>query len=114
MTCSTNHARINTGILAAAEKRALIWLAHRLPRSINSDHLTLLALISMAGAGAADVMTETQFTAPALAALLEQRLGDPEGLSQRAAAARALGRPDAADALAALAERLAGQQNPVT
>jgi archaetidylinositol phosphate synthase len=53
MTCSQHHTRINTGMLAAAEKRVLIWLTHRLPRSINSDHLTLLALVSMAGAGAA-------------------------------------------------------------
>jgi archaetidylinositol phosphate synthase len=48
-----NHTRINTGALAAAEKRALIWIALRLPPWVNSDHLTLLALGSMAGAGAA-------------------------------------------------------------
>jgi archaetidylinositol phosphate synthase len=45
--------RVNNGVLAAAEKRALIWIAHRLPRWVNSDHLTLLALLSMAGAGVA-------------------------------------------------------------
>jgi archaetidylinositol phosphate synthase len=45
--------RVNNGVLAAAEKRALIWIAHRLPRWVNSDHLTLLALVSMAGAGVA-------------------------------------------------------------
>jgi archaetidylinositol phosphate synthase len=48
-----SHTRVNTGVLAAAEKRALIWMARRLPRWLNSDHLTLLALFSMAGAGAA-------------------------------------------------------------
>jgi phosphatidylglycerophosphate synthase len=31
----------------------LIWIAHRLPAWTNSDHLTLLALVAMAGAGAA-------------------------------------------------------------
>jgi archaetidylinositol phosphate synthase len=54
MTVPTqNHVRINNGVFAAAEKRVLIWIAHRLPAWVNSDHLTLLALISMAGAGAA-------------------------------------------------------------
>ncbi len=48
-----HHVRINNGVLAAAEKRVLVWIAHRLPARVNSDHLTLLALISMAGAGAA-------------------------------------------------------------
>jgi len=50
---ATSHVRINNGVLAAAEKRVLIWLARRLPDWVNSDHLTLLALVSMAGAGAA-------------------------------------------------------------
>ena len=53
MTGSGQHIRINTGVLAAVEKRTLIWIAQRLPRAVNSDHLTLLALASMAGAGAA-------------------------------------------------------------
>lgn len=34
------------------EKRALVWLAARTPLWINSDHLTLLGLAAMAGAGA--------------------------------------------------------------
>jgi phosphatidylglycerophosphate synthase len=45
------HVRQNTSVLAAAEKRALIWMAHRLPRWINSDHLSALGLAAMAGAG---------------------------------------------------------------
>jgi archaetidylinositol phosphate synthase len=45
------HVRQHNSILAAAEKRALIWMAQRLPRWINSDHLSALGLISMAGAG---------------------------------------------------------------
>jgi phosphatidylglycerophosphate synthase len=49
----TAHVRVNTGILAAAEKRTLVWIASRLPRWVNSDHLTLLALLAMAGTGAA-------------------------------------------------------------
>jgi archaetidylinositol phosphate synthase len=45
------HVRHNTSMLAAAEKRALIWMAQRLPRWINSDHLSALGLAAMAGAG---------------------------------------------------------------
>jgi phosphatidylglycerophosphate synthase len=44
--------RIQQSFLANAEKRTLIWLAARTPAWINSDHLTLLGLLSMAGAGA--------------------------------------------------------------
>ena len=48
----STHTRVNTGVLAGREKQALIWIAQRLPRWVNSDHLTLLALVAMAGAGA--------------------------------------------------------------
>ena len=44
--------RVHTSVLAAAEKRCLIWMAERLPRAVNSDHLTFLAAVAMAGAGA--------------------------------------------------------------
>lgn len=50
---ATSHVRVNNGVLAAAEKRALIWIARRLPLWVNSDQLTALALIAMAGAGGA-------------------------------------------------------------
>ena len=45
--------RIQQSLLANLEKRTLIWLAARTPAWINSDHLTLLGLLSMAAAGAA-------------------------------------------------------------
>jgi archaetidylinositol phosphate synthase len=45
--------RIQQSFLANLEKRTLIWMAARTPAWINSDHLTLLGLFSMAGAGAA-------------------------------------------------------------
>ena len=48
---AVSHVRHNTSVLAAAEKRALIWMAQRLPRWINSDHLSALGLAAMAGAG---------------------------------------------------------------
>lgn len=45
-------ARSMTGLTASIEKRTLIWLAHRLPRRVNSDHLTSVALAAMFLAGA--------------------------------------------------------------
>ncbi len=44
--------REHHSVLAAAEKRALIAMAERMPAAINSDHLTALSGISMVGAGA--------------------------------------------------------------
>lgn len=44
--------REHHSLLAAAEKRALIRMAGRMPARVNSDHLTALAALSMAGAGA--------------------------------------------------------------
>jgi archaetidylinositol phosphate synthase len=45
-------ARIHQSFLAAAEKRALIWLAERMPRAINSDHLTALGFAAQLATGA--------------------------------------------------------------
>ena len=44
--------RVLTSILAPLEKRTLLWLAARMPRAVNSDHLTVLALVAMFLAGA--------------------------------------------------------------
>ena len=43
--------RLQESFLAAAEKRALTWLAKRTPAWINSDHLTLLGFTSQCLAG---------------------------------------------------------------
>jgi archaetidylinositol phosphate synthase len=43
--------RVHTSVLAAVEKRCLIWMAERLPAAINSDHLTVLAAAAMLGVG---------------------------------------------------------------
>lgn len=45
------HVREHRSLLAASEKRLLIWIARRLPAGIHSDHLTGLALAAMALAG---------------------------------------------------------------
>ena len=47
------HVREHGSVLAAAEKRALVWMAKRLPPWITSDHLTLLGFASMFSAGMA-------------------------------------------------------------
>ncbi|HET8647836.1 MAG TPA: hypothetical protein VFO85_20220, partial [Vicinamibacteria bacterium] len=41
------------GLTTTLEKRVLLWLAARMPAWVNSDHLTALGLVAMAGAGAA-------------------------------------------------------------
>lgn len=46
------HIRENGGLLAVPEKKALNWLASHMPQWIHSDHLTLLGLSAMIGAGA--------------------------------------------------------------
>jgi archaetidylinositol phosphate synthase len=46
------HIREYGGLLAAPEKKALLWLAEKTPRFIHSDHLTFLGLVAMLFAGA--------------------------------------------------------------
>ncbi len=46
-----NPTRVLTSVLAPLEKRALLWLAVRMPSWVHSDHLTGLALAAMLGAG---------------------------------------------------------------
>src|SRR5436190_18509849 len=45
-------ARSMTGLTASLEARTVIWLAERLPRRVNSAHLTSFALAAMFLAGA--------------------------------------------------------------
>ena len=51
MPTQPRETRIHGSLLAAAEKRLLIWMAERLPRRVNSDHLTGLGAAAMLGAG---------------------------------------------------------------
>ncbi len=51
MPSETREVRIHGSLLAAAEKRLLIWMAARLPRWINSDHLTTVGALAMLAAG---------------------------------------------------------------
>jgi phosphatidylglycerophosphate synthase len=43
--------RIQASLLAALEKKALLWLAERTPAGINSDHLTALGFAGQLAAG---------------------------------------------------------------
>src|SRR5260370_403367 len=43
--------RVQNSFLVAIERKPLIWLANHMPAWLNSDHLTILGLVSMAAAG---------------------------------------------------------------
>jgi archaetidylinositol phosphate synthase len=51
--------RLQESFTAAAERRALAWLAARLPPRVNSDHLTLLGFVAMFLAGASYALART-------------------------------------------------------
>lgn len=50
---AATHVRDNSSISAGLEKQLLVWIARRLPRTITSDHLSMLGLASIAAAGLA-------------------------------------------------------------
>jgi phosphatidylglycerophosphate synthase len=74
----SDHIREHHSLLAAVEKKLLIRLARRLPTSINSDHLTWLALAAMLAAGVAYAVARWQPGAlwVAVAALAVNWFGD--------------------------------------
>ncbi|HEY4360900.1 MAG TPA: CDP-alcohol phosphatidyltransferase family protein [Bryobacteraceae bacterium] len=45
-------ARSHTSVLASLEKKTLIWIAHRLPGWMNSDHLTGIGFVALIATGA--------------------------------------------------------------
>lgn len=70
------------------------------------DHQTYNARL-LVDAGAAEAIPEKQFTPDRLAEVLNRLLADPHELARRAAAARRVARPDAAERLADLVEQAA-------
>lgn len=70
------------------------------PLGIAMDDHQTANVEALKKAVAADVLSEADFTAEKLAELLKTRLSNSKDLTERAAAARSLGRPDAAEALA--------------
>lgn len=53
MNTNKSEVRIQTSILNSMEKKVLIWMAERMPKRVNSDHLTIIgfwgAIISSVG-----------------------------------------------------------------
>jgi len=43
--------RTQTSALSELEKKALLWLARRIPNCVNSDHLTALGFVALLGVG---------------------------------------------------------------
>src|SRR5437763_1838473 len=72
------HIRDQRSLLAAAEKRLLIAIARRLPGWLNSDHLSVIGLLSMFAAGVAfAAIGNSRWAAAVLAlALLVNWFGD--------------------------------------
>jgi phosphatidylglycerophosphate synthase len=55
----TDALRLQESFTAAAERKALAWLAQRLPARVNSDHLTLVGFVAMFLAGASYAVART-------------------------------------------------------
>lgn len=73
------HTRNNSSVTARLEKQLLIWMARRLPPAINSDHLSVLGLFSMALAGVAFAsfrLSPAWAAAGVIAALIANWFGD--------------------------------------
>jgi phosphatidylglycerophosphate synthase len=61
--------RLQESFTVAAERKALAWLAARLPARVNSDHLTLLGFVAMFLAGASYAFARTHRAGLILATL---------------------------------------------
>jgi archaetidylinositol phosphate synthase len=51
MTAAVGGRRELKALTSGVEKRLLVWMAERVPARVNADHLTLLGLAAMVGAG---------------------------------------------------------------
>ena len=67
-----------SGVLAKAESKALRWMALHTPARVNSDHLTLLGMLAMIGAGVCYSLSgrERQYLHAVNACLVLNWLGD--------------------------------------
>jgi phosphatidylglycerophosphate synthase len=65
-----NAKREHRSILAALEKKLLIWMAGRMPGWVNSDHLTALGFIALVGIAAAYYWARTSKAGFAVASAL--------------------------------------------
>ena len=58
MAAAVGGRRELTALTSGVEKRILVWMAERVPARVNADHLTLLGLVAMVGAGASYAATQ--------------------------------------------------------
>lgn len=84
------------------------------PHALDADQAANAA--ALAAAGGADVIAQRDLDAVRLAAMLDERMADPDALGHVAAAARTTGRPEAVLRLADLVEHIAagGRANTFT
>jgi phosphatidylglycerophosphate synthase len=64
-----NAIRLQESFTARAERRALAWLAERLPSWVNSDHLTIVGFVAMFLAGASYALARANRVGLILAAI---------------------------------------------
>ena len=77
-TAAVGGRRELTALTSGVEKRVLVWMAERIPAAVNADHLTVLGLVAMVGAGAAyaAVTIDVRFLHLVNVCLLINWLGD--------------------------------------
>ncbi|WP_309085286.1 undecaprenyldiphospho-muramoylpentapeptide beta-N-acetylglucosaminyltransferase [Chelativorans sp.] len=80
------------------------------PHALDHDQAANAAALETAGG--AEIVPQPKLTPERLGGILEVAMGAPEKLSAMAAAARAVGRPDAARLLADLTEAIASGEGP--
>jgi phosphatidylglycerophosphate synthase len=78
MAAAVGGRRELTALTSGVEKRILVWMAQRVPARVNADHLTLLGLVAMVGAGAlyAAAQIDLRFLHAVNACLFLNWLGD--------------------------------------
>ncbi|WHA42127.1 undecaprenyldiphospho-muramoylpentapeptide beta-N-acetylglucosaminyltransferase [Agrobacterium larrymoorei] len=79
------------------------------PHALDHDQAANAAALS--AAGGASVIKQSELSPKKLSALLNDAMGDPERLDRTAAAAKATGKPDAAQRLADLVEAIAAGES---
>jgi UDP-N-acetylglucosamine--N-acetylmuramyl-(pentapeptide) pyrophosphoryl-undecaprenol N-acetylglucosamine transferase len=78
------------------------------PLAIAADDHQRYNAKLLADVGAAEVISEATLSAEGLAAIIAEMISDPAAMARRAAAARDVAQPDAAERLADLVEKTAG------
>lgn len=79
------------------------------PHALDHDQAANAA--ALAGAGGAEIIVQRDLTPEVLEQRLQQLMDDADGLAKMAAAAKAVGKPHAAESLADLVERIAQEGN---